>query len=77
MLVALYDGGGNYLAEYTVSLSAGQWSQATQSFKNDGGQTAMDAGYVTVTMESGSGVFAFASVIDNLTNDPTTVSMLP
>jgi hypothetical protein len=26
-------------------------------------------------VQSGSGVFAFASVIDNITNDPTTVTM--
>jgi hypothetical protein len=26
-------------------------------------------------VQTGSGVFAFASVIDNITNDPTTVAM--
>jgi hypothetical protein len=37
VLVKLYDGEGDYLADYTVSLTAGQWSQTTQPFKNPGG----------------------------------------
>ena len=75
VLVKLYNGAGTYLADYTVPLTAGQWVQTTQPFKNDASQTAMSAGYATVTVQSGSGVFAFASVIDNITNDPTTVAM--
>jgi hypothetical protein len=35
----------------------------------------MDRGYARITVQTGSGVFAFASVIDNVTNDPTTVAM--
>jgi hypothetical protein len=35
----------------------------------------MGSGYATITVQSGSGVFGFASVIDNITNDPTTVAM--
>ncbi|MGD1149096.1 MAG: leucine-rich repeat domain-containing protein, partial [Thermoanaerobaculaceae bacterium] len=75
VVVTLYDGEGAYLADYTVSLAAGQWSQATQPFKNDANQTAMGAGYAMITVQRGSGVFGFASVIDNITNDPTTVAM--
>jgi PKD repeat protein len=73
--VELFDGAGTELAGYTVNLAAGQWSQVTQPFKNGAGQTAMDRGYATITVQTGSGVFGFASVIDNLTNDPTTVMM--
>ena len=75
VLVKLYNGTGTYLAEYTVPLTAGEWAQTTQPFKNDASQTAMTAGYATITVQSGSGVFGFASVIDNSTNDPTTVAM--
>jgi hypothetical protein len=75
VLVTLFDGEGDNLGNYTVSLAAGQWSQATQPFLNDAGQTAMDSGYATITVQTGSGVFGFASVIDNITNDPTTVAM--
>jgi hypothetical protein len=75
VLVELYNGAGTKLTDYTVSLAAGQWLQETQPFLNKAGQTAMDRGYAKVTVQSGSGVFAFASVVDNLTNDPTTVAM--
>ncbi|MGD1149477.1 MAG: hypothetical protein ABR961_16180, partial [Thermoanaerobaculaceae bacterium] len=75
VLVTLYDGAGNSLANYTVPLTAGQWAQATQPFLTYASQTAMDSGYAAVTVQTGSGVFAFASVIDNITNDPTTVAM--
>ncbi len=75
VLVELLDGIGAKLADYTVSLPAGQWAQETQPYLNKARQTGMDRGYARVTVQSGSGVFAFASVIDNLTNDPTTVAM--
>jgi hypothetical protein len=75
VLVELYNGAGTRLASYSVSLTAGQWAQETQPFLSKAGQTAMDRGYARVTVQTGSGVFAFASVIDNLTNDPTTVAM--
>ena len=75
VLVELYDGAGTELASYPVTLTAGQWLQETQPFFGKAQQTAMDRGYATITVQTGSGVFAFASVIDNITNDPTTVSM--
>jgi len=75
-LVELFDGAGTKLTDYTVSsLGAGQWAQDTQPFKNRAGQTAMDRGWAKITVQSGSRVFGFASVIDNITNDPTTVAM--
>jgi hypothetical protein len=73
--VELYDGAGTKLADYTVSLAPGQWAQETQPFRNKAGQRAMDRGYAKVTVTSGSGVVAFASVVDNITNDPTTITM--
>jgi lipocalin len=73
--VELYDGAGSLLTSYTVSLATGNWRQETQPFKNKAGQTAMDRGYARVTVTSGAGVFGFASVIDNITNDPTTITM--
>ena len=75
VLIELYDGTGTKLAEYAVGLAHGQWAQETQPFKQKAGQTAMDRGYARVTVQSGSGVSAFASVIDNVTNDPTNVAM--
>jgi hypothetical protein len=34
-----------------------------------------DRGYAKIQVQSGSGVFGFASVIDNITNDRTPVTM--
>ncbi|MBZ5587017.1 MAG: hypothetical protein LAO05_00460 [Acidobacteriia bacterium] len=75
VLVDLYDGTGTGLHSYPVSLPAGRWAQVTQPFLNYAGQTAMDRGYARLTVQTGSGVFGFASVVDNITNDPTTVAM--
>jgi len=75
VLVELFNGAGTKLTDYSVPLAAGQWAQETQPFKNVAGQTAMDRGYAKITVQSGLGVFGFASVIDNITNDPTTVTM--
>ncbi len=75
VLVELYDGAGTKLTEYTVALAEGQWAQEVQPFRRKAGQTAMDRGYAKIAVLSGSGVFGFASVVDNLTNDPTTVAM--
>jgi hypothetical protein len=73
--VELYDGAGTLLASYPVSLTAGEWKQEIQPFRSMAGQTAMDRGYARVTVTLGTGVFAFASVVDNITNDPTTITM--
>ncbi len=73
--VELYDGAGTLLTSYAVDLPPGQWAQETQPFTKKAGQAAMDRGYAKVRVTSGSGVSAFASVIDNITNDPTTVTM--
>ena len=39
------------------------------------GRNDIDRGYASVTVETGGGIVAFASVVDNATNDPTTVPM--
>ncbi len=75
VLVELYSGAGLKLTDYTVSLLVGQWAQETQPFRNKAGQAAMDRGYAKITVQSGSGILGFASVVDNVTNDPTTVTM--
>jgi hypothetical protein len=73
--VELYNGAGVLLASYTTSLASGEWQQETQPFRNRAGQTAMDRGYAKVTVTSGAGVVALASVVDNVTNDPTAIVM--
>jgi hypothetical protein len=71
--VALFDGAGNRLAGYEVTLGPGEWAQQNRPFFEYAGETAMDNGYATVTVTSGTGVVATASVVDNTTNDPTTI----
>jgi PKD repeat protein len=75
--VALFDGTGNPLGSYDVALAPGAWAQENQPFFSRAGQTSMDAGYAKVTVTAGAGVIASASVIDNVTDDPTTVAMVP
>jgi len=71
--VELMDGAGGKLAEFTVSLNPGQFKQETQVFRNRAGQTNLARGYARVTVLSGGGVIVSGSVVDNRTNDPTTI----
>ena len=48
-----------------------------QPFRSNGNQSAMDRGCAKVTVTAGSGIVATASVINNVTNDPTTITMHP
>ncbi|MCU0291058.1 MAG: hypothetical protein MUF10_03585, partial [Thermoanaerobaculaceae bacterium] len=75
VLVELFREDGTKLTDYSVPLTPGQWAQETQPFRHKAGQTAMDRGYARITAQSGSGVLGFASVVDNITNDPTTVTL--
>ena len=75
--VALYDGAGASLGSYGVDLAAGEWKQEDRPFASRAGRTDLDRAYAKVTVTAGSGVSALASVIDNVTNDPTSVSMKP
>ena len=76
--VYMYDAAGHSLGSYGVSLAPGQWQQVTQPFKNNATpkQTSMAAGYAKVTINSGSGAQIYASVLNNITNDPTTINPL-
>lgn len=71
--VTLHNQGGSQIGSYQVALGPGEWKQESQPFKNKAGQTDLDRGYAKVIVTSGSGVVAYASVIDNRTNDPITV----
>ena len=47
----------------------------TRPFANLAGRSDLVRGYAIVTVTSGAGVLAYASVIDNQTQDPTTIPM--
>ncbi len=75
VLVTLRDGAGGEVGSYTVDLQPGEWKQENRPFATRAGQSSLTRGYAKVTVTAGSGVVAHASVVDNLTNDPTTVVM--
>jgi hypothetical protein len=73
--VRLYDASGSELGVFEVGLEAGQWFQENGPFFHRAGRSDLDAASASVKVTTGAGVFAYASVIDNLTNDATTVPM--
>jgi len=73
--VALLDATGVELTVFEVDLEPGQWRQENRPFEKHAGREDLDAASAVVTVLSGGGVIAYASVIDNLTNDATTIPM--
>ena len=71
--VRLYDGSGVEVASYPVTLAPGEWKQDNRPFDTRAGMSDLESGYARIEVTSGSGVLAVASVVDNITNDPTTV----
>jgi hypothetical protein len=74
--VILYNGAGTQVGQYNVDLTAGQYKQENKPFATKAGLTNMAAGYAKVEVVEGGGIIASASVVDNLTNDPTTMPAL-
>ncbi len=70
--LTLYDGSGNQLWSDTRNYAPGEFYQYQQPYQALGGTAN---GYAIVTVNSGSGIVTYASVIDNNTGDPTTISM--
>jgi hypothetical protein len=75
--ITLFDWSGLALTSYSVSLAAGEMKQDNRPFFARAGKSNMPAGYARVVVNSGSGVVPLASVVDNVTNDPMTISPLP
>ena len=73
--VELFDGTGTALHTFTRTLSPGVLRQENQPFRNLAGRSDLARASAVVTVTSGSGVLAYASVIDNSTQDPTTIPM--
>jgi M6 family metalloprotease-like protein len=72
--VTLHDGAGSQLTSFNTTIDAGGFFQ-DQSFKNKAGRTDLETCYAKVTVVSGSGIIAHASVVDGRSNDPTTIMM--
>jgi hypothetical protein len=56
-------------------LQPSEWLQLQEPFSRLASRTDIDAGYARIEVEAGDGVIAYASVIDNTTNDGTAISM--
>jgi CubicO group peptidase (beta-lactamase class C family) len=73
--VFLYDASGGELVSRWKTLEPGGWMQLQEPFVRLAGRSDIASGSASVEVSSGSGVIAYASVIDNATNDGTAISM--
>jgi M6 family metalloprotease-like protein len=76
--LALYDGQGTLLWSGNAesgAIASGGFIQYLTPFQKYAGRNDLEHAYAKVTVNSGSGVIAWASVVDNATGDPTTIFM--
>ena len=73
--IDLFDAAGGEIGSFEVELGSGEWHQEDRPFFNHASREDLDAASASVTVIEGDGVIAYASVIDNRTNDATTVPM--
>jgi len=71
--VHLHDADGSLLSTTERNIAAGKRIQLQEPFDRIAGRTDITSGYAVVEVAGGNGVMAYASVVDNRTNDPTTV----
>jgi CubicO group peptidase (beta-lactamase class C family) len=71
----LHDGDGTLLSTNQRVITAGGLLQIQEPFDRFSGRADITSGYAVVEIVNGGGLVAYASVIDNRTNDPTTVPM--
>jgi CubicO group peptidase (beta-lactamase class C family) len=73
--IFLYDKAGNELVSRSRTLAPHAWMQLQEPFSRLAGRSDIDVGSAKVEVASGQGVIAYASVIDNATNDGTAITM--
>jgi hypothetical protein len=73
--VHLHDADGSLLSTTQRNIAAGERVQLQEPFERIAGRNDITSGYAVVEVLDGSGLNVYASVIDNRTNDPTTVPM--
>ncbi len=71
--VTLHTGDGLVVGTYDVILDPGEWKQDNGPYSNRFDVSDMEAGYAAVEILAGDAVTGYASVVDNVTNDPTTI----
>jgi len=75
VIVELFDGSGASVGRFTVEIPSGRVVQANRPYRARFGRSDVTAGFARLTVERGTDVFAYGSVIDNESGDPTTVFM--
>ena len=70
----MFSGHGVDLGRQVYALGSERRLQIGSAFATIAGVSTIENGYATIRLIRGSGLQAFASVVDNLTNNPTTVS---
>jgi len=73
--ILLYDASANELVSRMRTLEPGAWLQLQEPFSRLAGRTDIGVGSAKIEVRSGRGVIAYASVIDNATNDGTSITM--
>jgi len=71
--ISLYDATGKVLTSYNLTIPAGQVLQDNEPFRNRATAPDVDWGFATVTVLKGTNIRTSASLIDNKTNDPSTI----
>jgi len=71
--VTLFDANGTSLKTYNLTIPAGLVLQDPEPFKNRANAPDVDWGFATVTVLKGTNIRTSASLIDNKTNDPSTI----
>jgi hypothetical protein len=75
--VTLFDRLGDEVGSFRFDVPAGTTVQKNRPYQRRFSRTDIVGGYARITVESGEGVFPYGSVVDNLTDDPTTVLYQP
>lgn len=73
--ITLFDATGAELASFQLEVGPGEWRQENRPFQQHAGLHDLDSGSAKVEVVSGGPVIAYVSLIDNLTNDATTIPM--
>jgi hypothetical protein len=73
--ITMFDHDGTELTSRRRRIAGGGRLQLQEPFLRIAGHDDLSAGYASVAVEAGAGIIAYGSVIDNVTNDPTTIPM--
>jgi hypothetical protein len=73
--IVLHDASGKALISRSKTLQPRSWSQLQEPFSRLAKRSDIDSGSAKIEVSSGHDVIAYASVIDNATNDGTAITM--